>query len=424
LEDAEGNAIPVQYLVEKEHGDGSIRLASVFFVAAEVPSIGYKTFYLAGSKEDRKTGSGPAAENPFYKIEFGRGGLKSIYDKERGRELIHAGKFEAGEVFTMQSVGNGAGEFDKIQQPTMEGFAQTGDDPAGWEPTASGDIFSAWTRRSRLPHATVEQKIILYHRLKRIDFKVSLLNWEGILYREFRMALPLNMDQGQVAYEVPFGVLEVGKDEMDGAAGERYLVPAKDLHPRGIENWIGASDGSFGATLSSSVAVADYFDPTDDPVSHVLLQPLLLASRRSCHWEGNDYLQTGDHHFSFSLSSHSPGWINGYQSGRQANESLYPVVGPKAYADASLPVEKSFFSLAGGDVIISTIKKAEDDESVIVRMYDLKGEDRKVILRHDFTFQEAVLTNLVEEEREALSVKEKSLDIGMGHHAIETVKLK
>ena len=62
---------------------------------------------------------------------------------------------------------------------------------------------------------------------------------------------------------------------MEGAAGERYLVPAKDLHPRGIENWIGASDGSFGATLNSSVAVADYIDPTNDPVSGVILQPLL-----------------------------------------------------------------------------------------------------------------------------------------------------
>ena len=192
-------------------------------MAEKVPSIGYKTFYVVNSPEKRNTESDPSRENNFYKIELGRGGLKSIYDKELQKELIDPTKFTAGEVFTMQSIGNGAGEFDKIQQPSMEGFGKAGDHPAQWEPGESGEVFSAWTRRSELLHAVVEQKIMLHHRLKRIDFEISLLNWEGVLYREFRMALPLKMDNGQVAYEVPFGVVEVGKDEMEGAAGERYL---------------------------------------------------------------------------------------------------------------------------------------------------------------------------------------------------------
>jgi alpha-mannosidase len=422
--DARGNDIPVQYQVEKEYRDGSIQLANVYFVAGKVPSIGYKTFYVKNSPENRHSGSVPSMENSFYKIELGRGGLKSIYDKELKKELIDATKFTAGEVFTMQSIGNGAGEFDKIQQPSMEGFGQAGDHPAQWEAGESGDVFSAWTRRSQLPHAVVEQKIIFHHGLKRIDFEISLLNWEGVLFREFRMALPLKMDEGQVAYEVPFGVVEVGKDEMEGAAGERYQVPAKDLHPRGIENWIGASDNSFGVTLSSSVAVADYYDPTDNPVSTVILQPILLASRMSCHSEGNQYLQTGNHYFSFSLNSHQSGWINGYKTGRQANEALYVVVNPKPYADAGLPEEKSFFSLDGENIIISTIKKAEDDQSVIIRMFDLKGESRTINLNHDFTFNNAVSTNLIEEEINEIQLKKNQTNIMIGHHAIETVKLK
>jgi alpha-mannosidase len=144
-----------------------------------------------------------------------------------------------------------------------------------------------------------------------------LLNWEGVLYREFRMALPLNMTDGQVAYEVPFGVVEVGKDEIEGAAGERYKTPCKDVHPRGIENWIGASNADFGVTMSSSVAVADWIDPTDNPVKNQILQPILIASRLSCH-HGKEMntLQTGNHYFKFSVTSHKPGWINGAAFGR------------------------------------------------------------------------------------------------------------
>jgi hypothetical protein len=33
-----------------------------------------------------------------------------------------------------------------------------------------------------------------------------------------------------------------------------------------------------------------------------------LASRRSCHGEGNWYLQEGDHHYRFSVTSHAAGW--------------------------------------------------------------------------------------------------------------------
>ncbi|MEN8203762.1 MAG: glycosyl hydrolase-related protein [Bacteroidota bacterium] len=423
VSDAGGEQIPSQYMVEEKYPDGSIRHASVSFLARSIPSVGYRTFYIQKSPEQPGSAPAPTLENRFYRIKMGEGGLTSIFDKELEKELIDTAKFSAGEVFTMQSVGNGAGEFDKIQQPGMEGFGKSGDYTAPWEPGESGDLFTAWYRRSKLPHATVEQKVILHHQLKKIDFEIALLNWEGVIYREFRMALPLDMKHGQVAYEVPFGVVEVGKDEMEGAAGERYQVPARDLHPRGIGNWIGASDESFGVTLSSSVAVADYLDPTH-PVPGVLLQPLLLASRQSCHWEGNQYLQTGNHHFSFSLSSHKPGWIHGYRHGKQANEKLYVVVNPVPEAGARLPVSESFFSLDQEDVIISTIKKAEDEQAVIVRMYNLTGKSRKIHLNHRFNFEQATLTNLIEEGDRKIPLMKNQVELSLPHHAIETLKLK
>ncbi len=425
MHDGSGNDIPVQYQVQEEFPDGTIRQATLSFMAVDVPSVGYKTFYL--KTLPKKTDSGPATlsslENNYFTIAFGSGGLSSIYDKTLQKELIDTIKFMAGELFTMRSAGTGAGEFDKIQQPDMEGFAKTGDDPAPWIPGESGAVFSSWSKRSKLPYAVVEQRVILYHQQKRIDFEISLLNWEGVLFREFRMAVPLKMANGQVSYEVPFGVVEVGKDEMEGAAGERYLVPARELHPRGIGNWIGASDARYGVTLSSPVAVADYIDPTDDPLPSVILQPILLASRRSCHWEGNEYLQTGNHYFTFTLTSHKPGWIQGYKSGRAANEKLVAVVNPHIYADAGLPSAKSFFSIDQEDVVISAIKKSEDDESVVVRMYDLKGQTRTVQLNHDPVFNRAVRTTLIEENKEEIPLKKRQTTLLLGHHAIETVKL-
>ena len=426
IQDANDKNVPVQYQIEEKHKDGTIKTAKIYVIANNIPSIGYKTFYVQTSVKSTKSFLNSSSENEHYKIEFSSGGLKSIYDKNLKKELIDDSKFAAGEVFTMQSVGNGAGEFDKIQQPSMEGFDQTGNHHGNWKQEVSGAVFSSWTKRSKLPHAVIEQKIILYHTIKRIDFEIALLNWEGELFREFRMALPLKMQNGQVAYEVPFGVVEVGKDEMKGAAGERYNVPAKDLHPRGIENWIGSSDDSFGVTLSSSVVVADYIDPTNNPVSYPILQPVLLASRVSCHGEGNQYLQTGNHYFSFSLNSHKPGWSNGFNFGKQSNEKLFVVVNPKAYEEADLPQEKSFFSVENDNIIISTIKKTEDGKSVIMRVYEIAGKSSEVKINSFIPIREIIHTNLIEELQNTIEIKanRNKIKFNIGKYAIETLKMK
>ena len=270
----------------------------------------------------------------------------------------------------------------------------------------------------------VEQQIKLYHQQKRIDFETALLNWEGELYREFRMAIPLNMTDGQVAYEVPFGVVEVGKDELKGAAGERYKTDCKDFHPRGIENWISSSNSEFGVTMSSSVVAADWIDPTDNPVGNQILQPILLASRRSCHWEGNDYLQTGNHYFKFSITSHKPGWENGAAFGRQANEKLKAVWATNSFKNAPLPESLSFFKIDQKNVFISAIKKAEDSNEIVIRIVELEGKDKTVNFESFKKIEQAKLTNLIEEEIEDLKPNNKSLRLNLGHHSIETIKIK
>ncbi len=324
----------------------------------------------------------------------------------------------------MRSVGNGAGEFDDIQQPDMEGFDKTGNYKTVWEVEEIGLVFTTYKYRQKIRNAVVEQRVKLYHNKKQIDFETALLNWEGVLYREFRMALPLNMTDGQVAYEVPFGKVEVGKDEMEGAAGERYKKPCKDFHPRGIENWIGASNSDFGVTMSSSVAVADWIDPTDNPVKYQILQPILIASRKSCHWEGNDYLQTGNHYFKFSVTSHKPGWLNGAAFGRQANEELKAVWADRQFTTASQPETLSFFNVDQENVLISTVKKAEDSDDVVVRITDLEGKDKTITLESYKKAGEAKLTNLIEDEKETLKSDNKGVKLNLGHHAIETVKIK
>lgn len=424
LTDPHGQAVPVQLRKADRYPDGSVRHAELIFVAEAMPSVGYRVYNLKASPESRPVPmpkAGHRVENDFYIGELGQGGLSRLYDKELAVELLPEQGFAAGEVFTMRSVGNGAGEFGQVQQPDMEGFDHTGASRTAWELVEDGPILTSYRYRQPIRHAVAEQTVVFYKKIKRIDFELSLLNWEGVLYREFRMALPIQTTDASITYEVPYGKLEVGLDEMEGDAGERYTTPAKDIHPRAMQNWINVSDSRFGVTLSSSVVAVDYLDPTGMAGEGVLIQPILLASRRSCHGEGNEYLQTGDHHFSFSLHSHQPGWENGSHFGTEANEPLLVASGFQQAARASLPSELSFFSLSDPRVNLVVIKKAEDSDAVIFRGVEWSGETVSASLESYFPFSGIRKTNLIEDE---LSIdNEPDNSLSFGPYSIETYKL-
>ncbi|MDP4223074.1 MAG: glycoside hydrolase family 38 C-terminal domain-containing protein [Bacteroidota bacterium] len=426
LKDASGNEVAVQLTDIGRYNDNSIKKAEAVFIAREVPSIGYKTYYVVPVK------SAALVQNPlenkfetqFYRIELEKGCVKSIYDKELNIEILSCRDLLGGDVFTLKSVGNGAGEFADVQQPEMEGFDKVSNHNPEWRFVSSGPVFTEYKMRQQIKNAVVETDLKVYSDLKKIDFETSLLNWEGVLYREYRFALPLDMKNGKVCYEVPFGVLEVGKDEISGAAGERYVTKCGDVHPRGIGNWIGASDGRFGVTLSTSTAVADYIDPTGLSGDALVLQPVMLASRRSCHSQGNEYLQTGNHFYHYSLTSHKSGFQNGYKFGRQANEKLIAIVDPIPARDNSLPESLSFFSVDASDISISAIKKAEDGNETVIRLYENGISDAVFNLRSWFNISSADETSMIEYDGKSVIHTDNTVPLKIGRHSIETLKLK
>lgn len=396
---SEKRGVDSQIASAEYYNDGSIKSADLVFVAEDIPSIGYKTYYLRLLRSTIKAGKDVSVstyENEFYVITFTQGGISQIYDKELKRDLLNTDRFLGAEVFTMQSVGNGAGEFGDIQQPFMKDFDKVSAYSPDWKILTTGDVYTTYRIRQQVLHAMVEQDVTVYHKLKRVLFETKLLNWTGELYREFRTAFPLALENPLITYEVPFGKVRVGLDEIK-TAGERYTPLCKDVHPRSILDWISASDSELTVTLSSSVAAADWIDPTAEN-DDVILQHLLLASRTSCHWEGNEYSQAGSHYFHNVLTSHRTGDAAGEKMAKQHNEPLLVIVYPVKAIDASLPEYLSFLSIDQENVIVTALKKAEDEERFIVRMYDYAGKTGSVKLGSFFEVGEIHHTNIIEED--------------------------
>jgi alpha-mannosidase len=426
----DGDSKPVSFQVTgpvERYPSGYVKSIGITFIAENIPSLGYRTYYAGSAKKTMEPAAVPSKvpgviETANYRVVFGKGGMTSLFDKDLQKEIWKTDQFQGGDLFSMHSFGNGAGEFADVQQPDMEEFERSGIGQ-DWEIVESGPVRIVVTGTGVMNHNQSRITWIFYRNLKRIDVRVDLTNWDGTAYREFRLAFPARMLNPEIAYEVPFGVVRVGKDELVRPAGERYTTPCKDVHPRGINNWISANDGQFGLTISSGVAVWDYVNMTDLPTEATLLQPILLASRQSCHGEGPLYHQKGSHSMEFSLFTHQSGWENGYHQALQANEKLIPVFNP-ATKGSILPDHLSFLSVDEPNSMVSTVKKSEEDNGLIIRIYDQEGQDKDVKINIFRNPLSAERTNLIEENGKPVSVSGNGLKLKLGHHAIETLKLR
>ncbi|WP_421811335.1 glycosyl hydrolase-related protein [Flagellimonas sp.] len=401
------------------------------FYANNVPSLGYKTYYVRKGRKTVKTNAEVAPNvlsNTYYTLHLGEGGITYLFDHVLGKEILNTTRFSGGDVLSMGYDGNGAGEFTQMTEPNMADYDKLSNHDSPWKMTEHGAVFTEYMNKAKFKHAEVVQKIRVYHQEKKIDFYVDLLNWDGTHNREFRFAVPLDMENARVKYEVPLAIAEVGKTEMKQAPrgwawGGTYDQKPETIHPREVLNFISAETDDVAVTMATDVALADWIDPTREAVDYTVLQGILLASHKSCHAEGNWYHQTGDHHFKFSISSHAPSEKESYQFGTGSNHTLRTVFTPSKNGTTMLPETYSFFNVSDPMVRISTVKKSEEGSDVIMRLVEMEGKDKSPTIGLSQSFQKLIHTNLIEKEKNQLEGNGKKFKVNVGNNAIETYKL-
>ena len=88
-----------------------------------------------------------------------------------------------------------------------------------------------------------------------------------------------------------------------------------------------------------------------------------------------------------------------------------------------MPAVKSFLSVSDPFVAMSLIKKADNDNSLIIRLTEMEGRDKEVRVTLPVEAKKVIRTNLIEDEQEVIPVSGSTITLRLGHHAIETFKL-
>ncbi|MHB1952433.1 MAG: glycoside hydrolase family 38 N-terminal domain-containing protein [Sulfobacillus sp.] len=435
LRDDTGKEIGYEVL-EGSAESGTIKF---IFVAEEISSVGYKTFYLTSSALKPQAPSaltGDTMENQFLKVTFGSGGIRGIYDKKQQWEVLRTDKFDGGEVLQFTAPGVA---WEGPEDVTMQDFDRTSNHYFPFERFEKNAVRTTAVREAKFKNFTLRESFHLYEQLNRVDIDVEIVNWDGARSRELRVVFPVNLDEARLSYEVPFGTVEIGKNELDFS----LLPPDNDtqfsrqnyggdhaLAFREAINWIDASSLNYlssGCLAASDTTVHLFRDETDNPVTYPMLQHVLLSTRKSLAWNPEYWFtQAGNHRYRMSLMPHHGDWRLRYREAIGFNYPLVSFLGsveapPK---EAALPGTGNYLRLDPPNLILTAMKKSEEGDHITIRFYEAEGDTSQARIQMPKSIRQAWKTNLIEENEEALQPLENgTLEFSVGPWEIVTIKV-
>ncbi len=415
IRDAQGNEIPYEITAH----DTITHQIDLLFPADNIPSLGYKLYYASAGEHftgyPHPLSVVDSLETDLLKIRFSEGGLASLYDKTRAQELLRTDKFAGGEVLQFTAPGVAWNEYSEVTTADFDRTARHGLKTVRAE---ESPIRYVVEKEAQFPDFTLRQRYILPKGSRELVIETDLLDWQGVPDRELRIAFPMNLGpEARMSYEVPFGTVELNRDEIDYSllpeTTECQFVGAlygRDLPFREAINWVDASSGLYrggGCLLASDMTVHLFRDESDDPVPYPVVQHVLLSSRKSLAWNPeNWFVQPGNHSYRMALYPHDGNWRMAYRKGQAFNMPLSLYTLPEMHSTNPATVsERSFLSTEPANMIFSAVKQAEDGAGLFVRLYEAEGRYTTLRLKGFKPFHRVWRTDLLEYDQEELQVE-------------------
>ncbi|MCD9021539.1 alpha-mannosidase [Cohnella sp. NL03-T5] len=345
-------------------------------------------------------------ETPFYLMKLNDSGqLISLFDKRQAREVIMQGEAaNALQVFEDKPLAHDAWDIDIFYQDKMREVRELTSCSVEESGPLRGVLKLHWTYN----RSHIEQKIIVYADHPRIDFKTRV-GWRES-QQLLKVAFPVNIRSTKATYEIQFGNVERPTHWNTSWDWARFESVA--------QRWVDLSEGGYGVSLLNDCKYGH------DIRNHTIRLSLIKSATSP-----DPTADQGEHEFTYSLYPHEGNWLEAetHRSACELNLPLFAV----PIANRSIVSRSDSFGLIESDqsnIMIDTVKKAEDGQSLVVRLYEYGGIRSKVRLRLDNSWAigaDIEETDLMEDNAELLlqNLQEPIINTFLKPYEIKTLRI-
>ncbi len=387
--------------------DGAAGAREVTLHVDKVPALGYKVVRVTGAKTETVKASvttGTIAldnDRVHVAVDKSTGCITSLTEK--------ATKFET-------IAGSGCGNQLQLFKDTPKNYDAWNIDPGTYDvaPTtlAQADSVESTKQANGAPAIKVTyhwqsskfvQTISLPEGKDYVDVE-SDIDWHES-HVLLKASFPVAATSDFATYEIPYGSIDRPTTRNNSWEKAQLEVPAM--------RWADLGDGKHGLSILNK----DKYGY--DAVGNQLRISLL----RSTKWPDPE-ADMGRQHFHYAIYPHAGTWKDA-MTVRHGWEYDYPLQAVVTTAHAgSLPAEHSFASVSPDNVVLTAVKKAEDANGLIFRVYEWAGKAATAEFHVPPGAKSATVTNLMEApEGQPLSVTGDVVKAPIKPYEILTVRV-
>lgn len=349
--DTSGNVLPVQ-----RSSDGKVLLA-----LSGLPALGYTTLRAVDAKDpdyDRNRLSASDGlplypissthmENRFFSFDISETGeIIHLYDKKAGRMMMPENA--AGNCLTVYEDRPCRWDNWNIDM-YYEEKRWSASQVENVEVLERGPLRYALCIQKKYNRSFIKQTIYLYHHIPRIDF-VTEVDWRedsSVLKAEF----PFAVNTDFATFEIQYGSVRRPTHSNTSWDTAKYEVCA--------HTWADLSEGNYGVSLLNDCKYG--YSVRDGRMAITLLKAGMTP---------DPTLDRGKHTFTYALFAHS-GTVQEGGTIRAAHSMNLPLLTREMGSQkGSLPAEASFFTCSHSSILIDCVKKADEENALILRFYE------------------------------------------------------
>jgi len=267
----------------------------------------------------------------------------------------------------------------------------------------SGPLRAVIQVKNHFQNSTFVRDITLYAGIPRVDVKMQAEWHEKHIL--LKVAFPVSAHSNQATYEIPFGSVQRPTTRNTPAEQAQFEVPGY--------RWADISEDKHGFSLLNDCKYGY------DAKGNVLRLSLLRSPVYP-----DPHADEGHHEFTYSMYPHGGDWKQALtvRQGYQLNYKLIAL--PVEKHQGALASEHSFLQVPEENVIVSAIKKAEDENALVVRFFEWAGKQGDVTLQLPPGAESATETDLMEKRTSSLSLNGSSVKVATKPYEIKTVEVK